>query len=724
VEAFPWLESLWAQGADSPTEVTGQIPLEQGSVLSASCLIIADLATEHFRNWDISRLFPYVPSLLSVTALRLAVRSNNALSRTGITDFSGLGDLTVTDLFRIRAMGAGTVENILLALALANIKHASRPAAYSFEDIESPKPKNESLAEGTADKVLRALNTLARWQFVRNAADEPLVPLSAVGDGTPFVVSDAYDLIRGLTAQTWGEPVEYAQVNTPELIELNIGVLDPRQKAILVGRILDNPTRTLDSIGAELGVTRERVRQIESKILATVASWLSPETELGLHAAAVRNRIGKLVTLERLLSIFPDLKVQISDTDRPAWYVLDQFDDNFESDGTWVALPSIHAVTIETSLKFDQAASAAGVCRETDLESVAAEWGMALSELRSWLSHLGYRELLGHWIAPNLRSLPDLAYAALYARGAAASVEEVMNVLNVERSTNSLRNALAADSRFVRVDVRLWGLRDRGTSEYSGIRTAIAAAVDVEGQITVDELVADLTDRYAVSPSSILAYASTWPFETVGRMVKRATVAHAPRRSLSQTKNLYARGESIFAYKFKVNSEHLRGSGTPMPSSLAVGIGLQPGEKFQLSASTKPITISWITAQPSFGSVRQQLIELDAQEGDDAILELSGTHASIRLVRKNLPQSEPRARALALIGLDDGTQFESAPFCRALGLGESAPWPSIVHVLRDRGETELATSIVEALGDDSVFDQAIAPIGSSKFSIVAIEELE
>ena len=48
-------------------------------------------------------------------------------------------------------------------------------------------------------------------------------------------------------------------------LALTLDTLSPRQRTIIEHRILCTPPKTLEEVGAELGVTRERIRQIQSQ---------------------------------------------------------------------------------------------------------------------------------------------------------------------------------------------------------------------------------------------------------------------------------------------------------------------------------------------------------------------------------------------------------------------------------------------------------------------------
>ena len=63
--------------------------------------------------------------------------------------------------------------------------------------------------------------------------------------------------------------------------------LDARDRRILEGRILAEEPRTLQELGAEFGVTRERVRQLEAKLVARLSEYLKQHlVDFEFYAAA------------------------------------------------------------------------------------------------------------------------------------------------------------------------------------------------------------------------------------------------------------------------------------------------------------------------------------------------------------------------------------------------------------------------------------------------------
>jgi hypothetical protein len=88
-----------------------------------------------------------------------------------------------------------------------------------------------------------------------------------------------------------------------------------------------------------------------------------------------------------------------------------------------------------------------------------------------------------------------------------------------------------------------------------------------------------------------------------------------------------------FEYRFAVNHDRLRGSGSPVASGLMAVIGLARGFNKQVDVEnlkSGKLNFSWNRGgQPLLGSVRLLLIEAGAQEGQTALLTFHGVEGAI-----------------------------------------------------------------------------------------------
>ncbi len=136
----------------------------------------------------------------------------------------------------------------------------------------SREPTPAELAKETGEKEEKVVDLLS-------LVDDPVSLDSPVGDGESFFA----DLIEDVLS---AQPDEHTAIEhrTGELATALAG-LAPRMQRVLVLRFgLDGEgPRTLEDIGAELGVTRERVRQLESRALRELRNT-APDLELYLSS--------------------------------------------------------------------------------------------------------------------------------------------------------------------------------------------------------------------------------------------------------------------------------------------------------------------------------------------------------------------------------------------------------------------------------------------------------
>lgn len=120
--------------------------------------------------------------------------------------------------------------------------------------------------------------TAERVQELLDLVVDPVSLETPIGDGDSSVA----DLIPDLNSQQ-PEAETADRARSSELMEA-LAKLQPRQRRVLVERFgLDGvKPRTLEEVGANLGITRERVRQLESRALRELRS-VAPGLELYLR---------------------------------------------------------------------------------------------------------------------------------------------------------------------------------------------------------------------------------------------------------------------------------------------------------------------------------------------------------------------------------------------------------------------------------------------------------
>ena len=106
--------------------------------------------------------------------------------------------------------------------------------------------------------------TVAKVQEIQKIAQEPISLEQPVGEEEDSSLGDFVPDTSAL------DPYEFtAKSALREELDAALSQLAPREERVLRLRfgLLDGRARTLEEVGKEFGVTRERIRQIESKAL-------------------------------------------------------------------------------------------------------------------------------------------------------------------------------------------------------------------------------------------------------------------------------------------------------------------------------------------------------------------------------------------------------------------------------------------------------------------------
>jgi Sigma-70, region 4 len=723
LDAFPWIEAAANDGrldADESRAWWHELINAPGTPERRQRLAqLSDLALERLTRWTIGQIFPGLAPEIWLDSLPVTTRARNVFARLGYRVAGDLMNEELGDLLSWRWIGVGTVDSILQALADASTAAAS-PVLLPPRQERTGRHRRggdrgaDYKAMSSVESLAEDLRLIASWYVALGTPVRSLLG-NALPPGSPPEVVKARQRLEQVNASDVLDQSQ-AELDAAELLERCVGALDRRAQEILARRFFADRPETLDDLSRSLEITRERVRQIEAKARANLVEFLEPGETLEMISAAVRELVSPVLPLDELISLVPALAHPVEAVGQPTWRVLDRLDDGYEIADGWCASPTITGAQVATHTRLQETANAHGVVRLEDLDSLNPSLhGEAVHQaLQEWLTFCGY-ELDGDYVFTRTQSAGDRAASILSVVGSPMDSQEILDRLGVERSLGSLKNAMAGDDRFERVDRGRWGLAEWGLESYAGVRALVRQEVArCGGQVPMDDLIERITGKYSVSASSVVTYASSPPFEAKAGIVRLAS-GRDVRKSPARTRRLYRRSIE-WLYRIRINKEHLRGSGLPAPVAIASILNMQHGTTVQLESALGPQSVGWTGSQPVFGTIRRFLVAQDIAIGSEVFLVL-GDDGTFLVEPVEAGQEQPLGKALALVGASDEHSLPDprVALARAIGLADDSPAASVIGGYRERGDGDVAEFLV--LAKDQLSDGcADHPVPSAEIS--------
>ena len=561
-----------------------------------------------------------------LNGLELEVRTLNCLHRGQLMD--GDNPLTVQQLLRVPNFGRKSLGDLLFTLEdflKECIRNGSASPHHATEGTgtgtATAPPEETPSPWDRAGQLLRPLlATAAELHGVKTLADalNPQVRRLASRMGSASVIGGVN--IDHVTNGTLG-----LAAATARRLALTLDQTSETERTIVEHRLLRTRRITLEEVGTQVGVTRERIRQVQARIERRIHNALG--RGLRIIASALKEQLGHMVeeveVERRIETLLPDDEGLANLLFRQA--LIDEM--GFALDNGVYVDRRAREILEELGTDARRLADDVGLVDEEQLIATLPDedWHRFWPWLRE---RIRFHDLYG---ALGLRDTAKArTKAALLSIGRPATREEIGSVCGFEEGRVSAH--LSNVPSVVRADKERWGLREWIDDEYDGIVGEIIQRIEEDGGATTTErLLSELPSKFDVSPSSVRAYMQTSKFVIRDGYISLASASSVRLRDLGDV--IDGRDHTGAPYwTFPLEARYFDGySVTGIPPELAKALGCAPdaGERVQIEnlPDCRDLSISWrlaSTTGASLGYLAEPLKRLGLEPGQRARVTIKG----------------------------------------------------------------------------------------------------
>ena len=412
---------------------------------------------------------------------------------------------------------------------------------------------------------------------------------------------------------------------TLSLLTRTLEVASETERTIIEHRLLRTPPATLEVVGSQVGVTRERIRQVQARIERKIRAALG--RGLRIIAATLKEPLGHVVSQSEL----EDPIEQLLPADKSlATRILRK------------ALLNEIGFTLDNGVYLDERAMeqleriCASIRRFADDVGLVDEQRLVTSlpseEWKQWWpwvrERCGLHDLFG---SLGIRdSGKARTKAALISIGRPATREEIARMCGF--GENKAGSHLSVIPSVVKADKDRWGLRDWVDDEYDGIVGEIIQRIEEDGgATTIERLLTELPGKFGVNPMSVRAYMQTPKFVIRDGWISLANTSSIQLRDLDDV--IDGRDHDGAPYwTFAVEDRFFDGySATGVPPEFAKALGCAPdaGERVRIDnlPDCAELSIRWplaSTTGASLGYLAAPLAHLCLEPGQRARVTIKG----------------------------------------------------------------------------------------------------
>ena len=565
--------------------------------------------------------------------LRLQVRTWNCLRGAGLLEGNSL--ITTDDLLRINNFGLKSLSDLVFTVddylrdCIGNAPLRLPEKCSSIDDIkpqesrDNTEPPTSLAVDGwsRAATVLSPLFAAAAELDNAKTVSEMLKPeymqLAVRMDTVSAIEKCRIDVLAN------GALGPVAVVT--KRLSSQLDSLTPKQSTVVHHRILNTPATKIKEVAAMIGVSRQRVHQIQNNAMRQVNRAFGKE--MTVIAETVKEKLDHIVEenvvdsrIDNLLSHdIPWMTAPVRKLFRQE--LINRMGFKFRESMCIDCQAEELLETIRCSIR--RAADDVGLINELQAQSFlpSGTWHQFWPRVRQLL---GLQEMHG---SLGLRDTAKARVkAALLAIGQPATREEIASVCELEPA--EVGKHLANVSSVVKADKSRWGLKEWVDDEYNGILAEIVQRIEEDGgSTTTERILNELPSKFNVAKNSVRAYMLTRRFSIQDGMISLADPATVQLRMLDDV--IDGRDSSGAPYwSFKVEARFFRGhSVTGVPPEVVRALGCDANGSRMVRIENMPdcrhLSLNWRLSSPgggTLGYVGEPLRRLKLKPGDRARL--------------------------------------------------------------------------------------------------------
>ncbi len=400
-----------------------------------------------------------------------------------------------------------------------------------------------------------------------------------------------------------------------------------REQLIVRLRLARSPPETLDAVGVQLGVTRERVRQIQLRIEKKINTAVNKDISIiaGMLEEILDPIVPDTTMTQVLRRVLPGHSVLADMLFRKKLIELMQYS---RQGKTYFDRKAVELLG-RLRKRAQDFADDVGLLNTQQLidQLPSDEWRQYWPIIRTQLELHEIQGMLAIRDSTKAR-----VKAALLSIGRPATRKEIAFAGDLP-DDGVVGPTLSNVPSVVRATKERWGLREWVDDEYEGIVGEIIQRIEEDGgSTTVERILKELPKKFNVSAASVRSYMHTSRFAIQDGWISVANASTVRLRNLDDV--IHGRDSDGAPYwTFIVNGRYLEGfSVTGVPPEIAREAGCEPDSKTEVRITNlehcRNLSLHWRLASPngaSLGYIADPLRKIGLGPGDRARITIQGT---------------------------------------------------------------------------------------------------